>query len=173
MFCGFITLSAQALKLPPYTSFEQLGINDKEARAALREVGQQHLISQGLATLRLYSVQCLYTSLSQTSLPSCHPVLQVYSNDINKIDATVGLLSETPLPGWIFGEAIYTIFVLQVRLLVTAVEKGQCDQSLLVLEAGGEHILPRNDRAKRLKPLTLPCAGCVLFAMTDAAPHRV
>lgn len=40
---------------------------------------------------------------------------QVYENDVNKIDVMVGLLSETPLPGFIFGEAIYTIFVLQVK----------------------------------------------------------
>jgi hypothetical protein len=30
-------------------------------------------------------------------------LLQVYGNDINKIDVAVGLLAETPLPGWIFG----------------------------------------------------------------------
>jgi hypothetical protein len=30
-------------------------------------------------------------------------LLQVYGDDINKIDVAVGLLAETPLPGWIFG----------------------------------------------------------------------
>jgi len=35
---GCVVLPVQSLKLPPYTSFEQLGVNDKEARAALREV---------------------------------------------------------------------------------------------------------------------------------------
>jgi hypothetical protein len=30
-------------------------------------------------------------------------LLQVYGNDVNKIDVAVGLLAETPLPGWIFG----------------------------------------------------------------------
>ncbi|WIA21634.1 hypothetical protein OEZ85_000815 [Tetradesmus obliquus] len=40
---------------------------------------------------------------------------EVYGNDIDKIDVAVGLLAETPLPGWIFGEAVYTIFVLQTQ----------------------------------------------------------
>lgn len=64
------------LSLPPYRSFDKLGLDDVGARAALREV---------------------------------------YSNDVNKIDAMVGMLAETPLPGWIFGEAIYSIFILQTQ----------------------------------------------------------
>lgn len=74
--CLLSCLPVQNLSLPPYRSFDKLGLDDVGARAALREV---------------------------------------YSNDVNKIDAMVGMLAETPLPGWIFGEAIYSIFILQVR----------------------------------------------------------
>jgi hypothetical protein len=41
-------------------------------------------------------------------------LLQVYDNDVDKIDSMVGMLAQAPIPGFIFGEAIYTIFVLQV-----------------------------------------------------------
>lgn len=55
-----------------------------------------------------------HTHYGSNSVCQCGGV-QVYSNDVNNIDVMVGLLSEHPLPGFIFGEAIYTIFVLQVR----------------------------------------------------------
>ena len=41
--------------------------------------------------------------------------LQLYNGDVDAMDVMVGLLAEKPLPGFIFGEAIYTIFALQVR----------------------------------------------------------
>jgi hypothetical protein len=40
--------------------------------------------------------------------------VQLYENDLDKIDVMVGLLSEPPLPGFVFGESIYSIFLLQV-----------------------------------------------------------
>jgi hypothetical protein len=49
---------------------------------------------------------------------------------VDAIDCMVGLLAEEPLPGYIFGEAIYSIFVLQVCLFV-CVGGGGCCQSIL------------------------------------------
>jgi hypothetical protein len=46
------------------------------------------------------------------AMPCC--AVQLYDNDPDKIDVMVGLLSEPPLPGFIFGESIYTVFLLQV-----------------------------------------------------------
>jgi hypothetical protein len=41
-------------------------------------------------------------------------LLQVYGSDLNKVDVMIGLLAEPQLPGFIFGEGIYSIFTLQV-----------------------------------------------------------
>jgi hypothetical protein len=43
-------------------------------------------------------------------------LLQVYGGDLDKVDVMVGLLAEPQLPGFIFGEGIYSIFTLQVWL---------------------------------------------------------
>jgi len=59
-----------------------------------------------------------YTSfdqLGQDDAGARAALREVYWNDINAVDVAVGLLSEEPLPGWIFGDATYTIFVLQTQ----------------------------------------------------------
>lgn len=41
--------------------------------------------------------------------------VQLYDNDVDKVDVMLGLLSEQHLPGFIFGESIWSVFLLQVR----------------------------------------------------------
>jgi len=40
---------------------------------------------------------------------------KLYDGDVNAVDVMVGLLAEKPIPGFIFGEATYTIFALQTQ----------------------------------------------------------
>jgi len=40
---------------------------------------------------------------------------KLYDGDVNAVDVMVGLLAEKPIPGLIFGEAIYSIFILMTQ----------------------------------------------------------
>jgi hypothetical protein len=67
-----------------------------------------------LLLLPLFMLLLLLTLLMQRLLLLMLLMLQVYGADLNKVDVMVGLLAEPQLPGFIFGEGIYSIFTLQV-----------------------------------------------------------
>jgi len=56
-----------------------------------------------------------FDQLSPDDLPARSALKELYNGDIDAMDVMVGLLAEKPLPGFIFGEAIYTIFALQTQ----------------------------------------------------------
>lgn len=72
---------------------------------------------RGLAdfnTIRQDMGLAAYTSFNQiNSNPQAAQALQNLYGDINKIDPWVGLLSETPMPGALFGETLLTIMQKQ------------------------------------------------------------